>query len=751
MANSNNLVKYPDIQDTVHPTLRDTQFEKLLKFCKQNNVLYQDKQFPPNQASLFKSATRKGYDGKMNDIVFNRPKNIFPKDKYYFIGDEVDPTDICQGQLGHCYFLSSIASLSEQTSLISRLFFVKDFNPNGVIGVWLFINGFWRLYPLDEYFPTRKNRNGVVALTFSSNYENEFWVAALEKAYAKAYGSYYDIVGGDPVFSLRDLTGAPFERIQEFTDIKKIWKKVLDAVVSNYILCACSRAVTGEVEGNLGMGVVGGHAYSILDARNVVDSKNKPRMIIQLRNPWGSHEWTGEFADNSNSWTAALKKELKVEKKDDGIFWMPFEQFTKFYDAIAILKIIPGYINNSLLVKRDTRSNSSLLRIVVNDPTAHVTFSIDQTDSRIYDDPDYYYCYFRLMVGKIISDEKIEFVHHQAVADRNIFFESNFAKGDYIILVTCFWNNDKLTEYVVGTYSDVQVDLEMLPADQNLMDSTERLLWIDFAKKNKTQFKNKQTKVHKLQNLSASVEYGLYEDPNSLTKVHAYYNNSRDVTVHQSQKFEIKNYDVISQAIGKGKAELMINPGEVQVLIFAARMFAGLQFQSMQYVTSVELLTKPFQNDKSVVHMLATLGSQHPTIKDEDPEIKSRDQKKKEFQDNKVINAISEKARANAKDDYAQKVNEKATEKKDFQKKQSDSFYGHIDSDPNAQKYINPDTKKIDPYYVITESFKDINIQKNDNDGNQKIQKIKYYDGPEINKNGFSKKKDGKKEDCIIF
>ena len=52
---------------------------------------------------------------------------------------------------------------------------------------------------------------------------------------------------------------------------------------------------------------------------------------------------------------------------------------------------------------------------------------------------------------------------------------------------------------------------------------------------------------------------------------------------------------------------------------------------------------------------------------------------------------------------------------------------------------------QIDPYYVITESFKDINIQKNDNDGNQKIQKIKYYDGPESNKNGFSKKKDGKK------
>ena len=37
----------------------------------------------------------------------------------------------------------------------------------------------------------------------------------LEKAYAKAYGSYAAIDGGDPILALRDLTGAPFERIDK--------------------------------------------------------------------------------------------------------------------------------------------------------------------------------------------------------------------------------------------------------------------------------------------------------------------------------------------------------------------------------------------------------------------------------------------------------------------------------------------------------------------------------------------------------
>ena len=37
----------------------------------------------------------------------------------------------------------------------------------------------------------------------------------LEKAYAKVYGSYWEIVGGDPVHALRDLTGAPYDRIED--------------------------------------------------------------------------------------------------------------------------------------------------------------------------------------------------------------------------------------------------------------------------------------------------------------------------------------------------------------------------------------------------------------------------------------------------------------------------------------------------------------------------------------------------------
>ena len=39
----------------------------------------------------------------------------------------------------------------------------------------------------------------------------ELWVLLLEKAYAKVYGSFENIEGGNPAVALRDLTGAPYE------------------------------------------------------------------------------------------------------------------------------------------------------------------------------------------------------------------------------------------------------------------------------------------------------------------------------------------------------------------------------------------------------------------------------------------------------------------------------------------------------------------------------------------------------------
>lgn len=122
---------------------------------------------------------------------------------------ETLPSDIRQGKLGDCYFLSSLACLSEYSFLIERLFEYEDEN-NSIFSIWLCVDGIWKLVTLDGYIVTEEIGGGKLKSIFSySKEDEEFWVILLEKAYAKAFGSYDQIESGHPIESIRDLTGAP--------------------------------------------------------------------------------------------------------------------------------------------------------------------------------------------------------------------------------------------------------------------------------------------------------------------------------------------------------------------------------------------------------------------------------------------------------------------------------------------------------------------------------------------------------------
>ena len=75
-----------------------------------------------------------------------------------------------------------------------------------------------------------------------------------------------------------------------------------------------------------------GHAYSVLKA---VDY-NKNRLIL-IKNPWGGGlggEWTGPWSDGSSKWNPEALKDLNHTFGDDGIFWIPYEDFLNRYETI---------------------------------------------------------------------------------------------------------------------------------------------------------------------------------------------------------------------------------------------------------------------------------------------------------------------------------------------------------------------------------------------------------------------------------
>ena len=66
-------------------------------------------------------------------------------------------------------------------------------------------------------------------------------------------------------------------------------------------------------------GIVSGHAYTVISVHEAEGIK-----LMRVRNPWGKHEWKGDYSDHSPLWTESLKKELGWIDKDDGMFFMPF-------------------------------------------------------------------------------------------------------------------------------------------------------------------------------------------------------------------------------------------------------------------------------------------------------------------------------------------------------------------------------------------------------------------------------------------
>jgi len=138
-------------------------------------------------------------------------------------------SDVVQGQLGTCWFVSALSLVAGRESLVSFLFAadpLKDallsigraateenlvrgyvpLNPSGIYVVRLCIDGLWRWITVDDRIPCNAFK-GSPAYSCAQN--RQLWVPLLEKAAAKCVGSYAGFASGTVAEGLRLLTGAP--------------------------------------------------------------------------------------------------------------------------------------------------------------------------------------------------------------------------------------------------------------------------------------------------------------------------------------------------------------------------------------------------------------------------------------------------------------------------------------------------------------------------------------------------------------
>jgi calpain-15 len=331
-------------------------------------------------------------------------------------GQPFRPQDIQQGSMGDCWFLSALAVVAEKPFLIRQILaleMARQQIKKDYYDIQLCLDGYWQTIRIDAYLPvvvdrphqnrpnSKKRRRALYSVPFVNNVtakdtnqsngltravpafcgtpQRQLWPALVEKAYAKAHGSYAQLSGGFIAEGLADLTGAPTETIvfEAFRagHVDELWMKLLSFVQAGFVM--------GVATSQGGDGLVGGHAYSVLDVvqvdhaavgvqsklsqyfkPNVVDmvggkspsappvtpaavstesgrSGNQSIRLVRIRNPWGHHEWKGEWSSESERWTNALRERLGMERtwaKGDGTFFMSYNDMLDRFHHLDVAK-----------------------------------------------------------------------------------------------------------------------------------------------------------------------------------------------------------------------------------------------------------------------------------------------------------------------------------------------------------------------------------------------------------------------------
>ncbi len=126
--------------------------------------------------------------------------------------------------------MAALALITERPKMLEHILLTKTMNKEGVYLVRLCHNGLWKTVLVDDCFPCTQYKQ--LAFTQANRYQ--LYVPLIEKACAKLFGSYADLISGQMKEGLQLLTGAPCDCIllnskDNNHEKEMIWAKLLSA------------------------------------------------------------------------------------------------------------------------------------------------------------------------------------------------------------------------------------------------------------------------------------------------------------------------------------------------------------------------------------------------------------------------------------------------------------------------------------------------------------------------------------------
>ena len=382
--------------------------------------------------------------------------------------------DVIQGELGDGYFLSTLSALAENPKNITNIIQNSKVS-DGAYEATIYIHGEPVKVSVDDSFPVA-NASKIAFAGINDN-TGSIWPMILEKIWAKCNKSYEDIIPGNSSDAFEFLTPAPFDNYFHTQDISSsLFNIIQEASNKNYIILA---DITETKNTNLDtlskMGLITNHAYSVIGTAVLKKPNGNEIQLIKMKNIWGTNEWIGDWSDKSLKWTQEFKKAVGLQEKEDGIFWMSYDDYLQFYTTTHIAQVYSNFNYNVIKMKNKEEQNICKIHV---ERGGSGYFMLNLKNTRIYNNlknQNYINPYCSVMVIEKKSENNFEYVGGDSgKKDRYYIPAPEMEKGDYYMVVTFPKNNKNnlvqekneynQTEFSfrIGVYSSIK-DIKFTP------------------------------------------------------------------------------------------------------------------------------------------------------------------------------------------------------------------------------------------------------------------------------------------------
>ncbi|KAA0718696.1 Calpain-10 [Triplophysa tibetana] len=306
----------------------------------EHNGMFVDLSFPADDSSLFSDYTTP-LSSLLGEITWLRPQEICEHPLLF--PDEPVEANPKQGILGDCWLLCACSMLLKNQHLMNKVFPQEQplWGDSGYQGDFRFKfwrNGQWIEVRVDDRLPCI---NGTPCFSRCVS-RRAFWVALLEKAYAKLHGSYESLWAGQVCEAMVDLSGTIAERwsLKEVKSPQQPNNKdkpngtrlsQLSEELKKRCSISCSiHSATTEL-GQF-------HAMSVMEWTNVTTKTGEKVQLIRIRNPWGRKSRGGTWKESGLGWNSLEPScaQALLGHTAEGEFWMDETEFQQEFDEVTV-------------------------------------------------------------------------------------------------------------------------------------------------------------------------------------------------------------------------------------------------------------------------------------------------------------------------------------------------------------------------------------------------------------------------------